>query len=754
MPSSGLFWDKLLWVSLANIHRSLTSEIKAYEAYMRLSPREEAASELVVSDVNSVARNQPEIKPLTLLGSRSTGLASPISDFDFSFTMPVSLPGGWIIPPSEGSVSQPQPLKLEKRRKALQALRKMKRHFDSSKKFSGTELIQHARVPIIRSKHIATGLDIQIQTMAPYQAAHEYTIAYLSEFPSLRPLYIILRYCLELRDLTTVFKGGLGSYSILMMIVTAMKHASGKFASDDLGSQLLHVLEFYGEADLYKFGFSANPPRFFEKQKERWSLEERMARMNDPQLSGIDQMQTFYPRKPYLLCLQDPANDLNDLGKNAYAIKHIQATFRHAKHTIQTALESNDEESDDRARGKIWSCLDQVVRADYRAFELHRSRTEQCTSRRKLNDGDYSEEMIIRKFEKRVNRYKGVVDEDDDLPETVLEAVDGNAAKSIEAEYSSNGSAGSADNIVAWYQQKLVRRRQNVIRSNFRQAKKAASKKATENLQKLHGTNDDERGWKTASASDQKTLLETPPESGLPNLFRKLESNAPLLRSHAVASWTRTVGRGMEISSTPTTAAKSPETGPQYLSQKSDVVRVRRLDTDVVEGRTRATERRRKASSPPTNAALFSRRARRPLVRNFNSKHKEPSSLPPPSPSSAITEIRKVAVTLPENLSLDQLRNHEAGQDSWARIAARGVHDRVVKKQRGKGSRRRRSSIKTVKTSIVTKRYIDAFKLRRTLLPTLHKRVLVSEDMTKRLESDGAILPRSKRDPKGIPGGS
>ena len=249
------------------MHDSLTNEIKAYEAYMRLSPQEEAASELVISDVNSVARNGLEIKPLTLLGSRSTGLATPISDFDFTFELPISLPGRGMVPSSKNRVSQPQLRKYKNKLEALKVLKKMERHFRLSNKFSITNLVRHARVPIIRSTHIATGLEVQIQTMAPYQAAHDYSIAYLSEFPSLRPLYIVLRYCLALRQLTTVFEGGLGSYTILMMIVTALKHSSGKFTSEDLGGQLLHVLDFYGNADLYKFGFSANPPRVFEKKR-------------------------------------------------------------------------------------------------------------------------------------------------------------------------------------------------------------------------------------------------------------------------------------------------------------------------------------------------------------------------------------------------------------------------------------------------------------------------------------------------------
>ena len=404
---------------------------------MRLSTQEEAASQLVISDVNSVVRTEPEIKPLTLLGSRSNGLATPTSDFDFTFTIPNVLPGGRITPPSEIAVTQAQSSTSDNKLEAVKALKKVEKHFRSSSRFSNTQLIRHARVPIIRSKHIATGLEVQLQTMAPYQAAKEYTVAYLSEFPSLRPLYIILRYSLEVRGLTTVFEGGLGSYSIFMMIATALKHSSGKFASDDLAGQLLHLLEFYGTADLYNFGFSANPPRVFEKQKEGLSLKQRTARMSDPQLSSIDRMQKYYPRKPYLLCLQDPANDQHDLGKNAYAIKHIQATFIKARKSIQAALDGQNGELVAKAKGGIWSCLDCLVRADYRPFEESRNRVERCANSRELDDQDYSKERIDKEFQKRVNRYKGAEEEDRDFPGPVLDVVDGNAAGIVEAELGS-----------------------------------------------------------------------------------------------------------------------------------------------------------------------------------------------------------------------------------------------------------------------------------------------------------------------------
>lgn len=473
---------------------------------MRLSPQEEAASQLVISDVKSVARHRSETQPLTLLGSRSTGMATPISDFDFTFAQPNSLPEDWIPSPGQAGVSQARSNDYDYKLKTVKALRTMDGYFRSSNKFKDTDLIRHARVPIIRSKHVATGLAVQIQTMVPYQAAQDYSIACMSEFPALRPLYIILRYCLEVRDLTTVFEGGLGSYSILMMIVTALKHCGGKFASDDLAGQLLHVLEFYGKADLYKVGFSANPPQVFLKQKARWSLKERMVRATDPQLSGIDMMQKFNKRKPYLLCLQDPANNVNDLGKNAYAIKHIQATFNKARESIQTGLEKWNEKSDDKAKGGTWSCLESLVRADYGPFEVRRNKVERCAYPRQLNDGDYSKERIMEEFEKRAKWYKYVAEEDDNLPKSALEAIDGNAVESIEAEDGLSGGTKPAR-----YRVGLLRSQENnnKVRTQRRQAReKAIAAEEQTKLQRLHGTNDDEYGWQSSSPTDKTTLLQ------------------------------------------------------------------------------------------------------------------------------------------------------------------------------------------------------------------------------------------------------
>ncbi|KAL2045230.1 hypothetical protein N7G274_002313 [Stereocaulon virgatum] len=379
-----------------NLER-LSNEIRAFEAYMSLSPTEEAAAQLVIAEFTSIINHLAPTYSLTLLGSRSSGLASPTSDLDVSMSIPSS------SLESTETTETLNPRQLI--RNSSVVLRTIEKGLRRSGQVTDIEMIT-ARIPLVNCKHRATGLKIQLQTMASFKAAQQYTAAYLAEFPSLRPLYVVIRHFLEMRNLTTVFEGGLGSYTILMMIVTALKHASGKFAPQDLGAQLLHVLDFYGNADLYKQGFSANPPRVFEKTKyKQWPLDERPSRSNDPQLRGIDEIvQKSETRKPYLLCLQDPANFFNDLGRKAYAIKHIQVTFKHAHSKILKVFEDRD--SNRPAGGR--RALSAMLKANYKDFEIDRHKIECYVKRRATFQEavDRTDDSVKSYFEQRLQTYQ------------------------------------------------------------------------------------------------------------------------------------------------------------------------------------------------------------------------------------------------------------------------------------------------------------------------------------------------------------
>ena len=370
---------------------------------MRLSPAEEAAAQLVQSDVTLALREFLPTKSLTLLGSRSTGLAAPISDFNYRMD---------IDSPKRSSTNlSPELITNAAKSTRRHVLEGIWRGLKESKDIATTKLV-FAPVPIIKCRHRATGLRIQFEINSLSQASQQYTAAYLSEFPSLRPLYILIRHFLEIRGLTAVSRGGLGSYTILIMIVAALKHSGGEFSPNDLGGQLLHVLKFYGNANLYDNGFSIEPSRTFNKRKRKRSRAERRNIYSDPQLHGIEYLiKNISGRKPYLLCLQDPANAYNDLGRPSYAIKHIQMIFKEMHTSIEKALSQPGltQESED------WLFLAPMVRADYSLFEIARRNIERCNKPDAgLNPEDADEETISALLERRLKIYRGEME--DDLP--------------------------------------------------------------------------------------------------------------------------------------------------------------------------------------------------------------------------------------------------------------------------------------------------------------------------------------------------
>ena len=363
---SDRFVKTLLYTKQTDKYCRLSTEIKAFEKYMEKTPSEDTASQLAVSAIDNIIQQKMPTRSLTLLGSRMTGLATPMSDIDLSLSS---------LSPSDDDRSENMSTR-QVAKEAEQSLKVIQKLLRSSPLFAKPELV-HARVPIVHSKHVGTGIEIQVQALAPHQAAQDCVRSYLAKLPSLRPLYIVLRHSLRIRNLTTVYEGGLGSYTIFMMIVAALKHASGQFAADDLGGQLIHVLQFYAKADLYKHGFSVDPPRVFDKASSTRSMEEQEARSHDSQLAGIDHiLQRQNLEKPYLLTLQDPVNEYNDLGKNGYMIKNIQATWSHALQGLSKAVATELANPNSTGESNTSSRLDYLLKADYKPFEMARRKLQ------------------------------------------------------------------------------------------------------------------------------------------------------------------------------------------------------------------------------------------------------------------------------------------------------------------------------------------------------------------------------------------
>ncbi|MCJ1307736.1 hypothetical protein MMC25_001384 [Agyrium rufum] len=334
------------------------AEIRAFVHYITPTVSEASAVQSSQEYFRVAAQKALPDNPISFHGSRLTGLALPLSDIDANFTIAEF--------EKDSGTRGPSPHRPAARRVASKLLDKLRSALRRDSRYEDVRWV-HGRIPLVTAVDRQTKLEVQCSTLAPVSVTVQFIKYYVEELPSLRPLYLVLRQALELRGLKSVPEGGLGSYSLLTMITTALKHYSGLLKSDGLGQQLLFVLEFWGNADLIHNGYCPDPTRVFPKQPGKtYTAEEEETRKCDLYLHGIDRLQKYYPDRPYLLCLQDPANPVNDLGRQCLQIREIQTLFRKKQQEIGHLIQRWDSMDKLEREQADWTILDPLLRANYR----------------------------------------------------------------------------------------------------------------------------------------------------------------------------------------------------------------------------------------------------------------------------------------------------------------------------------------------------------------------------------------------------
>lgn len=300
--------------------RILDGEIENFEKYLDCTPAEKAAREAVIAETTTFIARKIDGVNIEVFGSQKTGFATATSDIDVRLSS------------KEGS-GKPKTL-TEPMKKLVQAL-------NHSNDFICV-VMRGAQYPIINLQHKITGIDLQIVSAPDTNSQQEAIAQYVDELPHLRSIYMVLSTAFGTRGLVNVFNGGIGSYGLLMMLVASLKRRSSNPPST-AGEQLLRFLEFYSELDMERYGVSTSPSKLFKKH-DAWemTIKDRIdaARRRGDHVRAaqwaIGQRRLY---QPYLFCLQDPANPVNDLGRKSNAIKHLQKTITVLRNTLRRDLE-------------------------------------------------------------------------------------------------------------------------------------------------------------------------------------------------------------------------------------------------------------------------------------------------------------------------------------------------------------------------------------------------------------------------------
>lgn len=266
-------------------------EIIDFCDFVSPTPEEQASRTNAVQCVIEVVKYiWPHCK-VEVFGSFRTGLYLPTSDIDVVIL--------------ESKVKTPQ--------LGLYALARALSQRNIAKK---TQVIAKARVPIIKfvEKRSGIAFDLSFDIDNGPKAA-DFIKDAVEKLPPLRPLCLILKVFLQQRELNEVYSGGIGSYTLLAMLIAHLKicwrgqdlQRGQQSMEHNLGVLLINFFEFYGrKLNTSDVGVSCNSSGAFYLKTDR----------------GF-----FNSDRPYLLSVEDPQAPDNDIGRNSFNFYKVRSAF-------------------------------------------------------------------------------------------------------------------------------------------------------------------------------------------------------------------------------------------------------------------------------------------------------------------------------------------------------------------------------------------------------------------------------------------
>lgn len=267
---------------------SLHYEVLQFANFMAPTTAEEAAREALVATLRRVIGQLWPSAKVELFGSYATRLYLPTSDVDVC-----------VMGAPEDARGRDM---LETVASALRRVPGLVR----------TLRVIRARVPLVKLTDAASGVACDISFNQPNGPTNVPVIRrYLHAYPALHPLLLVVKAFLHQRGLNEVFSGGLGSYSVLLLVVSHLQTLRFNFPSGaaDLGDALVTFFTLYGR--LFNVAFASiavgdTPAPGYRVKSRRWA--------------PADGDTLRYS-------LEDPNDRGNELGRNSYAAARIRKVF-------------------------------------------------------------------------------------------------------------------------------------------------------------------------------------------------------------------------------------------------------------------------------------------------------------------------------------------------------------------------------------------------------------------------------------------
>ncbi|KAL8603055.1 hypothetical protein ACOMHN_015620 [Nucella lapillus] len=280
----------------------LHHEIKDFYHFMSPRPEEGRMRDEVVRRIETAIQELWPEAQVKIFGSFKTGLYLPTSDIDLVVF------GKWKHPPL----------------RTVQEVLVDKKIVEPDQ----IKVLDKASVPIVKLTEAETDIKIDISFSVGHNKNNgvesaELIKKFLLEFPSLKYLVLVLKQFLLQRDMNEVFTGGISSYSLTLLAISFLQLHPRKDAINpdaNLGVLLIEFFELYGRTFNYI----------------RTGIRIKNGGAYIPKDDIIKDMENGH--RPSLLCIEDPLNAGNDIGRSSYGAIVVKQAFEYAYLVLSQAV--------------------------------------------------------------------------------------------------------------------------------------------------------------------------------------------------------------------------------------------------------------------------------------------------------------------------------------------------------------------------------------------------------------------------------
>lgn len=275
----------------------LHEELIDFADFMKHGPEEVKARRKWVATIKRACRALWQNCKVSVFGSFFTGLSLPNGDVDVAVLD---------VPCSPAT-----------------AMKALAEHMLAAGEISCLEIIEFAKVPVVKLRSQACGLRADVVFNQPDGInTSRFIRERVQDFPQMKPLLIFLKYFLLQRGLHETYTGGMGSYLLCNIVLHfVQRHPSRRnqhhYRATSLGHLLYDLLRYYGNEFRYDSqGISVlGVGRLFDKAQRGWKGRGK-------------------GKCGMALALESPLDPQTDLGAGCFRIGVLRNLFDHAFHCI------------------------------------------------------------------------------------------------------------------------------------------------------------------------------------------------------------------------------------------------------------------------------------------------------------------------------------------------------------------------------------------------------------------------------------